>query len=42
MDDNNYEVDLYNLKAIQLLERAGITMPSEEQISTVEKVLKSA
>jgi hypothetical protein len=36
------EIDIYNLQAIKILENAGITEPSEEQINAVEHVLKTA
>ena len=34
-------VDLFNLQAIEVLERAGINNPSERQITTIERLLKS-
>jgi hypothetical protein len=41
--DNHYsEIDVYNLQAIEILERAGITEPSEQQITTIERLLRAA
>ena len=40
--DNHSEVDVYNLQAIEILERAGITEPSEQQIITIERLLRAA
>ena len=39
---NNYleELDLFNLQAIEILERVGITEPSHRQITTIERLLK--
>jgi hypothetical protein len=40
---SNYaEVDIYNLQAIEILERAGISEPSEHQIIAIERLLKAA
>ncbi len=36
------DIDIYNLQAIEILERAGITEPSEQQIITIERLLKAA
>ena len=36
------ELDSYNLQAIEILERAGITEPSEQQITSIEHLLRAA
>lgn len=35
------ELDLYNLQAIEILERAGIAEPSDRQITMIERLLKT-
>ena len=39
--NNQADIDIYNLQAIEILERAGITEPSEQQITTIERLLKA-
>ena len=40
--DVHAEVDIYNLQAIEILEKAGITEPSEQQITTIERLLRAS
>jgi hypothetical protein len=35
------ELDLYNLQAIEILEKAGISEPTDRQITTIERLLKA-
>ena len=40
--NTEFEVDMYNLQAIEILERAGFEEPSEIQINTIEQILRAA
>lgn len=39
---NHLDLDIYNLQAIEILEKAGIHEPNERQILTIERLLKAA
>jgi hypothetical protein len=38
---NHLELDIYNLQAIEILEKAGISEPTDRQITTIERLLKA-
>lgn len=35
------KINIYNLQAIEILESAGISEPNEQQIKTIERLLKA-
>lgn len=39
--ENSSDWDIYNIQAIEILEKAGFTEPTEQQIATIERLLKA-